>query len=138
MKRIVEVCDETDVFHIYNNDVLENLKSILFQSDGLVAPSFGEGFGLPIAEAMLLGIPVITTSWGGQLDFCNTKNSWLIDFKFCYAKNHFNLISSIWAEPDNKHLSKILIEIYKEKDSIKQQKILYEYLHSKFENMDIN
>ena len=28
MKRIVEVCDETDVFHIYNNDVLDNLKSI--------------------------------------------------------------------------------------------------------------
>ena len=33
MKRIVEVCDETDVFHIYNNDVLENLKSI--ESSGL-------------------------------------------------------------------------------------------------------
>ena len=33
MKRIVEVCDETDVFHIYNNDVLENLKSI--ESAGL-------------------------------------------------------------------------------------------------------
>ena len=33
MKRIVEVCEENDVFHIYNNSVLENLKFI--ESAGL-------------------------------------------------------------------------------------------------------
>ena len=116
--------DYPDVLLIEDDLSDSNLKSILLQSDVLVAPSLGEGFGLPIAEAMFLGIPVITTSWGGQLDFCNDKNSWLIDFNFCYAKNHFNLISSIWAEPDHKHLSQLLIEIYKSEDSIKQKRVL--------------
>ena len=33
MKRIVEVCEESDIFHIYNSDVLENFKYI--ESSGL-------------------------------------------------------------------------------------------------------
>ena len=33
MKRVVDVCDETDVFKVYNNDVLSNIKYI--QSSGL-------------------------------------------------------------------------------------------------------
>ena len=115
--------DYPDVLLIEDDLSDSSLKSLILQSDVLVAPSFGEGFGLPIAEAMLLGIPVITTSWGGQLDFCNEKNSWLIDFNFCYTKNHFNLISSIWAKPDHNHLSKLLLEVYKEKDIIKKKKI---------------
>ena len=99
---------------IINDDLSDNeLKSLYLQSDVLVAPSRGEGFGLPIAEAMFLDIPVITTNWGGQKDFCNDDNSWLIDYRFESAKSHFNLDLSYWAEPDVKHFSKIMNEIYK-------------------------
>ncbi len=75
------------------------LKSLYLQSNALLAPSFGEGFGLPIGEAMLLGLPVITTNWGGQIDFCNNDNSWLVDYKFSPSKSHFQLDNSYWAEP---------------------------------------
>jgi len=68
--------------------------------DVLVAPSRGEGFGLPIAEAMLLQLPVVVTSYGGQMDFCTKENSWLIDYSFKKAKTHFDLSDSYWAEPD--------------------------------------
>tara|TARA_Y100001968_G_scaffold300640_1_gene312211 strand:+ start:7814 stop:11497 length:3684 start_codon:yes stop_codon:yes gene_type:complete len=78
----------------------------------LVAPSFGEGFGLPIGEAMLNGLPVITTAFGGQIDFCNENNSWLIDFKYRYANSHFGLTSSVWAEPSKTHLTQLLQQIY--------------------------
>jgi glycosyltransferase involved in cell wall biosynthesis len=50
-----------------------------------------------MAEAMICGIPVITTNWGGQLDFCNRENSWLVDYEFEYAKTHFNIFNSVWA-----------------------------------------
>ncbi|OBW95291.1 glycosyltransferase [Gallibacterium salpingitidis] len=82
-----------------------SLKSLYEQCDVLVAPSKAEGFGLPMAEAMLSGLPVITTNWGGQLDFCNDNNSWLVDYEFEYAKTHFNLFGSVWAKINIKDLS---------------------------------
>ena len=98
---------------VFNEDMTdEQIKGLLIQSDVLVAPSRGEGFGFPIGEAMRLGVPVITTGWGGQLDFCKKENSWLIDYKFVFSKSHFDIYQSYWAEPSHKHLSKLLYQIY--------------------------
>ena len=80
-------------------------------SDALVAPSRGEGFGLPIAEAMYLNIPVITTSWGGQKDFCDNTNSWLIDYEYQYSKSHFDISSSVLVETSKENLTRLLKEI---------------------------
>ncbi|MFT5485031.1 MAG: glycosyltransferase involved in cell wall biosynthesis, partial [Halieaceae bacterium] len=74
----------------------------------LVAPSRGEGFGLPMAEAMLLKLPVVTTGYGGQMDFCNADNSWLLDYRFSYAQTHMNLNASIWVEPSTRQLTTML------------------------------
>lgn len=47
----------------------------------LVHPYRGEGFGLPIAEAMACGIPAIVTGYGAALDFCTGHTGWLIPAK---------------------------------------------------------
>lgn len=73
------------------------LKALYEQCDVMVGPSFAEGYGLPFAEALLSGIPVITTAWGGQLDFCNASNSWLVDYRFERAQTHFGIWASAWA-----------------------------------------
>ncbi|RQS08459.1 glycosyltransferase [Burkholderia sp. Bp8991] len=65
-----------------------------------VAPSRGEGFGLPMGEAMWFGLPVITTAFGGQADFCTAETAWLVDFTFERAKTHLGLFDSVWAEPN--------------------------------------
>ena len=104
---------------------LPQIKSLYIQSDCLIAPSHGEGFGLPIAEAMALEIPVIATAWGGQLDFINSSNSWLIDYKFAYSKSHFNLFSSAWAEPCEDNCALVMKEIYNTPiDDIKSKTLL--------------
>ena len=40
-----------------------------------------EGFGLTMAEAMLLGKPVITTGYSGNMDFTTTETALLVDYK---------------------------------------------------------
>ena len=69
------------------------------RADVVVAPSRGEGFGLPIAEALALAKPVITTAFGGQMDFCSAENAWLCDYDFAYARSHLSTPLSVWAEP---------------------------------------
>ena len=61
-----------------------------------------EGFGLTIAEAMLIGKPVIATGYSGNMDFTTDKTSLLVDYKlipvqqgdYPYPKDE------MWAEPD--------------------------------------
>ena len=99
------------------------IKSLYLSSNALVAPSHGEGFNLTVAEAMRLGIPVITTGWGGQKDFCNSENSFLIDFTFEYSNSHLGLFSSVWARPSVDHLAKLLKEVHSLSNEIRLLKI---------------
>lgn len=92
---------------LINRDLSEPQVRWLYEHcHALVAPSRGEGFGMPIAEAMLLGLPVITTAHSGQLDFCNDATAWLVDFRYARSRSHFNLFGSVWAEPDLNDLAR--------------------------------
>ena len=79
--------------------------------DAFVAPSRGEGLGLPMAEAMLFNLPVITTAWGGQRDFCDVTTAWLCDYRFARAETHLGMTHSVWADPDIDHLARLLCEV---------------------------
>jgi len=89
----------------------------------LVAPSRGEGFGLPMAEAMLFSLPVITTGFGGQADFCTEKTAWLIDYLFAKSKSHLSTDTSVWVEPDAHHLAQLMQEVYQAPKEKLQAKI---------------
>ncbi len=85
---------------LIDEELAEQATYELFQrADVIACPTRGEGFGLPMAEAFAVGKPVITTAYGGQMDFCNSQNAWLCDFDFAYAQTHLNIPSSVWAEP---------------------------------------
>lgn len=56
------------------------LPSFYKSFNAFVLPSRGEGFGLIYCEASLCGLPVISTNYGGCLDFLNKDNSYLVDF----------------------------------------------------------
>lgn len=97
--------DFPDVVLIFEDLPDPELKALYQHCHVLVAPSRAEGYGLPMAEAMLSGIPVITTNWSGQTDFCNEDTAWPVDYSFAPAQTHFALSSSVWAEPDQDHLA---------------------------------
>ena len=44
----------------------------------MVSLTHGEGFGRPLLEATMTGLPVMTTAWSGQLDFLSQDKSMLI------------------------------------------------------------
>jgi len=52
----------------------------------LVSATRGEGFGMAFLEAQACGLPVIVTGWGGHLDFLNTDNAMLVNYKLRPAR----------------------------------------------------
>ncbi len=86
------------------------IRALYQQCHVLVAPSRGEGFGLPLAEAMVHGMPVIATGHGGQMAFCDDTTAWLLDYHFARADTHLDLGDSVWAEPDGGQLAKFMAE----------------------------
>jgi len=138
IKKIREDKNSPEIILI-NQDLEDSYIAWLYKtSNALVAPSRGEGFGLPLAEAMLFNLPVITTNFGGQIDFCNSENSWLIDYSFKKAKTHLNLFNSYSAEPkveDLKRLLKEQLSLTKEEKEKKTKKA-YNLITTKFRWQD--
>jgi glycosyltransferase involved in cell wall biosynthesis len=60
----------------------------------------GEGFGLVMAEAMLLGKPVIATGWSGNTDFMDGSNAALVPYRLAPARDDRSVYRGLWAEPD--------------------------------------
>lgn len=79
--------------------------------DALVHPYRGEGFGLPIAEAMASGLPVVVTNAGAALDFCDDTSAFLIPANSVPVPAGGlapNTTGYWWAEPDPVALRSIL------------------------------
>ena len=70
-----------------------------------VHPARGEGFGLPVAEAMAAGVPVISVAYSGLADFVSDETASTIPFQLEPAETHFEIPYSVWAEPDRDQLA---------------------------------
>ncbi len=82
----------------------KDLFGLYKMADCYVHVARGEGFGLPVAEAMLARVPVIVCPNSGMADFCNLKTALLVDYKLRPAHTHIqkedSFQISMWAEPD--------------------------------------
>ncbi|GAB4364935.1 MAG: hypothetical protein Kow0042_03870 [Calditrichia bacterium] len=90
---IEEILPETDLIGLYT------------ACDVLVHPYRGEGFGLPILEAMACGTAVMVTAGGASDDFCNESNSIQIPAKRVTLKkkkvDYLETVDYPWLlEPD--------------------------------------
>ena len=70
--------------------------------DSFVSLHRSEGFGLNIAEAMLLRKPVIATAWSGNMDFTTPMNSCLVNAPLVALERDYGPYprGSRWADPD--------------------------------------
>lgn len=93
-----------------------DIAGLIAASDVYISLHRSEGFGLTLAEAMLLGTPVVATGWSGNTDFCTPENSFPVDYTLIPigkpAAPFSDLSGGIWAEPDIGHAARILRGIY--------------------------
>ena len=92
---------------------------LLRSTDVFVLPTHGEGWGLPILEAMACGCCAITTNWSAPTDFVTPETGLLLDFRLVKAicplfGNMFRNVR--WAEPDHEQLVHYLRWTYEHQD----------------------
>jgi len=99
-------------------DTLEDdvVASLYRACDIFVAPFRGEGFGLPIAEAMASGLPVIVTRVGPMLDLCDEHTARFLPFTRAEVPPHIagaepGQSPFWWAEPDTESLARHMREL---------------------------
>ena len=85
-----------------------------FYNDGdiFISPTMGEAFNIPCIEAMACGLPVITTNFGGQTDYVNESNGWLIDGEMVDVNWDLNYEGVRWFKPNVQELQKVMRNIY--------------------------
>lgn len=73
-----------------------------------------EGFGLGMAEAMLLGKPVIATAYSGNVDYMNAGNSLPVDFERVPVGDAGPLYQyeSMWAAPSEEHAAHLMRSVF--------------------------
>lgn len=75
--------------------------------DCYVACTRGEGFGLPIAEALLLGRPVIATDWSAPAEYapgCYHPIPYTLEVPHSMETQPFYTVDQRWAAPDQSAL----------------------------------
>jgi len=104
----IRVIDE-----VYSPDAV---LALIDACDAYVSLHRSEGLGLTMAEAMLLGKPVIATNFSGNVDFMDDGNSLLVDFtlkKLGWPIPPYDAHLE-WAEPSVEHAARHMRRLYED------------------------
>lgn len=114
----------------------EHMRGFHDRGDCFVLPHRSEGFGIPHAEAMAYGKPVIATRYGGNLGFMNDDNSYLVDYQLAPVHNmifpnyHGHMT---WADPSIMHLRQLMRYVFENKEEAKRKgQMAKGYIEEKF------
>ena len=112
--------DTAPIALIYNQQIdAAQLGSLYRSADCLVLPTRGEGWGLPVLEAMACGLPVIATDWSAQTAFFNQNLGFPIRVRSLVPADPGcpYYIGFRWAEPDTDHLVELMRYVYLNQDT---------------------
>lgn len=101
----------------------EQIKSLHMRGNCFILPVRSEGFGITQAEAMIYGKPVITSRYGGALEFANDNNSFLVN---CIETPVCGMLfgnyngSMTWAEPNIMEIRKHMRYVFEHQEEAKR------------------
>lgn len=116
----------------------EHVRALHLFGDAYISIPHGEGFGLTLFEAGLAGKPVIGTNGGGQLEFLDQENSYLVDasWTYVYGMGTFNawyLGDQKWLYPDLIDAADKMRHVFLNREEAKQRGLkLQEHIKSNF------
>ncbi len=118
LARLSEACGAAGVRLL--NAVLprDELLALMAVSDSYVSLHRAEGLGLGMAEAMLLGKPVVGSGYSGNLDFMTDENSYLVRCGrvACPADAFAYKAGLTWGDPDLDHAAAQMRRVYDHRD----------------------
>uniref|UniRef100_A0A7S4GIR9 Glycosyl transferase family 1 domain-containing protein n=1 Tax=Eutreptiella gymnastica TaxID=73025 RepID=A0A7S4GIR9_9EUGL len=89
----------------------EAMRNLYGSSDVFVLPTRGEGWGLPIMEAMSMSLPAIVTNFSGPTAFVDARNGFPLQYK----------LQNRQAEPDRVHLRKLMRHVFEHPSEVSQK-----------------
>ncbi len=91
----------------------EEVISLLTACDCVVSLHRSEGFGLLVAEAMLLEKPVIATDYGATTELLSQPTGFPVDYHLVpIAENAYpHAAGQVWAEPDTGHAALLMRQV---------------------------
>ncbi|MDP9994301.1 glycosyltransferase involved in cell wall biosynthesis [Variovorax boronicumulans] len=94
----------------------DEVLSLMHTCDAYVSLHRSEGLGLTMAEAMLMGKPVIATGFSGNMDFMDEENSLLVSYERVKVGRPIPPYDAEleWAEPSVEHAAQLLRQLYAE------------------------
>ena len=92
----------------------QDLINLMDSCDCYISLHRSEGFGRVIAEAMLLGQPVVVTNFSGNVDFCNSSTAYMVDGELqpLLPGDYSFHEGQYWCDPDINIASKQLVRVF--------------------------
>lgn len=97
---------------------VDDLWTLLASADLYASLHRSEGLGLSMMEAMAVDVPVMATAYGGNTDFTNSENAYMVDYETIDALPGPGGIyrGHRWAEPNIDHASELLQHAFQQHD----------------------
>ncbi|MEO8504965.1 MAG: glycosyltransferase [Acidobacteriota bacterium] len=115
------------ISYLFNRNLPHYQLAALYRSaDCFVSPSRGEGWNMPLMEAMACGLPAIATDWGAHQEFVTAEIAYPLRIRGtvpAVAKCPYYEGFS-WADPDPDHLSHLLRHVYENRAEAQQRGLL--------------
>jgi len=102
------------VYLLYGNFTPRELKTLYTNSKikSMVSLTHGEGFGRPLLEASVVGLPIIASNWSGHLDFLPPEFVQLVSgsTENVNSKIPHTTEESRWFSPDYDHAENCMVD----------------------------